>query len=217
MAVHGPKKSFVLNNPEEMRAFYDKWAEDYDNEMLTTHNYQGHKCLADLVQKYAKPTDLIISTGAGTGLDAEELKKRGFHNQHGHDGSIEMLNKAKAKNLFKEYIHELLLENTQSSIETGKYDVMANVACFVPKAMNENHVDDLIRIIKVGGLSIIGTREMFMTRCDKPGYLYPFELEKKLQSLVASGKLELLERKRQEEYCYAGETPGLFLVHRKLK
>ena len=47
----------------------------------------------------ANPEAKIVDFGCGTGLMGIELKKRGFNNIYGLDGSQDMLNIAKEKNM----------------------------------------------------------------------------------------------------------------------
>uniref|UniRef100_A0A914WTV9 Methyltransferase domain-containing protein n=1 Tax=Plectus sambesii TaxID=2011161 RepID=A0A914WTV9_9BILA len=205
-----PAGSFGVNTPEEVAAYYDNWAGTYD-EWTKYCGYNGPQYLTDLVKRYCRTTDLILIVGVGTGLEAQLLFDSGYRQMHGVDGSIEMLNRAKTKGHLLELIHEFLQPNARSSIESHRYDTMLCVGCFVPGGLDERHVDDLLRTLKPGGISIIGTRETFI---NDPGeaFNYPYSLESKLKQLEQAGAITLLDRVRKEHY--GDNSVGVFFIHR---
>ena len=91
----------------------------------------------------------IIDLGAGTGYAAVELKKHGFTNIDGLDLSPEMLQKAKEKDAYRNYICEAVTEK-RLNIPTGTYDVVLSVGAVTSGYIKSNAFDEILRLAKPG-------------------------------------------------------------------
>ena len=91
----------------------------------------------------------IIDLGAGTGYVATELKKHGFTNIDGLDLSPEMLNKAKEKDAYRNYICEAVTEK-RLDIPTGAYDVVLSAGAVTSGYIKANAFDEILRLGKPG-------------------------------------------------------------------
>ena len=95
---------------KENAEHYDKYSTEYDNmQTMTGFNdpYELVKVCHELLESresnvLANVDAKIVDFGCGTGLMGIELKKRGFNNIYGLDGSQDMLNIAKEKGIYKE-------------------------------------------------------------------------------------------------------------------
>ena len=109
----------------------------------------------------------IMDLGAGTGLAAIELKKHGFTNVDGLDLSPEMLEKAKEKNAYKNYICEAITEK-RLDIPTGNYGALISVGAITSGYIKANAFDEILRLVKPGrytsypGVSIRRTKKEMM-------------------------------------------------------
>lgn len=87
---------------EEMKRFYDKWAEDYDKFIgeggkgTKGQNIIAAEFLLKKIKKYSKKGEML-DLGAGTGLITEMFVKEGFYPATLVDYSKEMLEKAKKR------------------------------------------------------------------------------------------------------------------------
>jgi hypothetical protein len=90
-------------------------------------------------------------------------------------------------------------------------DNTESAGCFVPGALDERHVDELVGTLKPGGISIIGTLEMFVTDPGEP-FNYPYNLKSKLEQLEQCGKLTMVEQLRVEDF--SDSCPGVVFVNR---
>ncbi|KAK3791714.1 hypothetical protein RRG08_053925, partial [Elysia crispata] len=84
---------------------YGAWAKQY-NKMLTDHAYSGPRAAADsIVKRFQSVADKdqvrIMDMACGTGLVAEDLKSRGYHNIDGVDPAQGMLEVAREKGLYR--------------------------------------------------------------------------------------------------------------------
>lgn len=190
--------------------FYKKWAENYDADCVS-HGYRAPELACEVVLDHVKDKNAyIMSLGGGTGLDGQKMYEAGYRNLDCHDGSEEMLEAARSRNVFKRLYCEMLQPNTKSGLETEVYDALVCVGCFVPNHLQNDHVDDLLRPVKKGGIIIFGTREMFV----KPSENWNYDLDEKISELVKEGKVELVERRVTPDYY--PKLNGVFHVMRKL-
>ena len=92
----------------------------------------------------------IIDVAAGTGLAGLELIKLGYTNIDALDGSQEMLNQAKKKNVYQRLICSYLSDQRTSEIETGQYDALTCVNAIGNKHIILNALTEMCRIVSKG-------------------------------------------------------------------
>ena len=80
-------------------AFFDKFADEFDKQLVGMLGYTAFKQLADLVEAHATHLDRILDLGCGTGLAGPLLAKPGRH-LVGLDLSPGMLDKARARDRY---------------------------------------------------------------------------------------------------------------------
>jgi len=216
-----PSAGLEQKTPQKVQSHYDSWAASYDDDVVNKHNYIGHKKLAMLANKYLSKNAKILNVGAGTGLDAYELKKNGYYNIDGHDGSEKMLEAAESRDIFKNSWQEMLEPNKLSKhFKSKHYDAVVNLGCFIPGCLDERHLNALIDPVKAGGIVIIGTREVFLSPPPKDLFGdfsivdYPYYLERRIQNLQKEGVVQILERYRTPNYL--DDFVGVFFVLRVL-
>uniref|UniRef100_A0A914WSZ2 Methyltransferase domain-containing protein n=1 Tax=Plectus sambesii TaxID=2011161 RepID=A0A914WSZ2_9BILA len=201
--------NFDASTPELAEKGFDGWAKTYEADS-DLHHYNGPKQLADIAKKYLKPTDLILVTCVGTGLELPHLHAAGLTNLHGQDGSKEMLSIANSKGLLKESFHELLFPGKTSNLKSHFYDATVNVGSINRRGLDARYMDDLVRTVAVGGVFIIGLRDTWLE--PRPDLDYPYDLTAKMNEMESNGKLQLIERTVTQEF-YDG-MDGVFFVYR---
>ena len=64
---------------DQKRALYDRWAPDYDRQIIEDHGYDGHLEAATLLAQLLIPGDSpLIDFGCGSGLAGAALAEAGF-------------------------------------------------------------------------------------------------------------------------------------------
>uniref|UniRef100_A0A914XI49 Uncharacterized protein n=1 Tax=Plectus sambesii TaxID=2011161 RepID=A0A914XI49_9BILA len=163
---------------------------------------RGLTLASDLVNKYCKTSDLILIAGANNESEVKLLTDMGYQHVNGV-GVVEAHNFVRSRRHFDDDHLDPPEPSLSSLFESSRYDAVVCIGCFVPGALDQRHVDDLLGTLKPGGISIIGTREMFMSDPGEP-FNYPYNLQAKLEKLQLSEKLTLLE--------HAALTPSRYLL-----
>lgn len=91
----------------------------------------------------------ILDLGAGTGLAAVELKKHGFTNIDAIDVSQGMLDKAREKNVYKNYICEAVTDK-RLDIPTGTYDSIISGGTISSGYVKPSAFNEILRLVKPG-------------------------------------------------------------------
>ncbi|XP_053393607.1 uncharacterized protein LOC123563018 [Mercenaria mercenaria] len=121
----------------EITKYYDKWAETGEyNKHLSPDRYTGPECAARALAKNIpakdRSTARILDVAAGTGLLGAELYKLGFRNMDALDPSEGMLNKARERQIYTNFINDFIgLENLVPVEDSG-------IICI---AMREEYLD----------------------------------------------------------------------------
>lgn len=152
----------IDTSKQQISKIYDDWAETYDKELVDDHAYKAPKLCADiLVQSLSNlkfPKDIkILDAGAGTGLVSIALRKLGYSNIDALDASQKMLDVAKEKNLYNEYIHAFLGPE-RLPFEDNHYDAIICVGTFTMGHAAGDGMPGLISITKQGGLICFSIR-----------------------------------------------------------
>tara|TARA_R110000782_G_scaffold87620_1_gene169601 strand:+ start:336 stop:1007 length:672 start_codon:yes stop_codon:yes gene_type:complete len=88
-------------DPQRLAAYYDKWAESYDAD-LPKMGYDApvHAAAIMVAQDIAFDAP-ILDAGCGTGLTGQELARAGYTDLTGIDLSLESLQAAEAKGVYR--------------------------------------------------------------------------------------------------------------------
>ncbi|MBX2831120.1 MAG: methyltransferase domain-containing protein [Rhodospirillales bacterium] len=88
-------------DPQSLAAYYDKWAGSYDAD-LPKMGYDAPMRAAAIMQDQGVAPDApILDAGCGTGLTGLELSKAGYRDITGIDISLESLQAAEAKGVYR--------------------------------------------------------------------------------------------------------------------
>ncbi|XP_064602686.1 methyltransferase-like protein 27 [Liolophura sinensis] len=186
---------------QEMADYYSNWAKSGDYEKdLCPGRYNGPTICAQALADHYKEnreTVKILDVAAGTGFLGEQLTKLGFRNLDALDPAQGMLDVAKEKGIYHRLVCDFLGPN-QLDIDKDSYDCAA-----IAGGMGEGHIpykglDELIRIVKQGGLICIVMREEYLSTVEE----YRGNLEKHMQSLVDSGKWARISRNVVPNYSF---------------
>jgi len=133
---------------DEMKSFYDKFSEMYDNELRGINkNRVICKIVAKKLKKYATKNGEILDVGAGTGLITKIFLKEGFENITLLDYSAGMLNVARKR---KELKNCKFLQADIRNFNTGKkYDaIISNFALGSNSYFDKKETEEILKRIK---------------------------------------------------------------------
>ncbi len=145
--------SRLYTGTDNKRETYDRWADDYENDLVGDLGYVAHVD-ATRVFRDAVP-DLscrVLDVACGTGLAGIELEQYGYSDVDGADFSPAMLAKAAATGCYRTlYRHDF----TRDPEPPGQYDALICVGLF---AFDIPPITDMIRVIRCarpGGTCVI--------------------------------------------------------------
>lgn len=196
------KAAYAVKDKSGIEDFYQRWAEQYDEQMQAGLGYISPAAITDKLALYLASGD-VIDIGCGTGLVANELVRCGFSVIDGIDLSDAMLQVAQLGGNYRELIQADLTE--QLLIEDNKYAAAICAGTFTHGHVGPQALDEIIRIVNRGGLL---------------AFTVHFELweaggfNAKLTKLVSAGSLEKIEVVPGPYYA-DGEDEGWFCVYRK--
>lgn len=204
-----PDKSFVneaygLEDKGSMVAFYRKWADDYDRQMLDNLSYLSPTLIAGILIRFLEDKDAaILDIGCGTGLTSVLLNQQGYTNIDGLDFSADMLRVAGERKIYGQLIQADL--NLPLNIDSNRYAAAISSGTFTHGHVDAGPLDEIFRILRPGGLLAC---TIHLDLWQKSGF------EARLKSLEASNAISCLYRE-QDRYYEDGEPEGWFCVYQK--
>lgn len=156
MAV--PKKidsrlSKVYENDGDKQELFDNWASTYDNDLVDDLGYVADaEACRQFVSLITDRQARILDAGCGTGLVGRRLKQAGYTNIHGNDYSVKMLDQARATGAYQSLEqHDLTLPVKADQL----YDAAIAVGVFAFSVPSTEHIVNITRSLKVGGIAIV--------------------------------------------------------------
>jgi predicted TPR repeat methyltransferase len=180
---------------------YQEWAPTYERNMQQDYGYVAHRiAAAAFAQHCIDKAARILDLGCGTGLVGEELAGHGFTHIDGLDISPNMLAEAGAKGVYG----ELLIADMTGPIDLGqrRYDGAIGVGCFGGGHVGPEHLPEMIRCVRPGGLLVFYINAIPYDEDDYPAHF---------RRLEADGLWRLVSTE-QSNYMQALERPGWTVV-----
>ena len=129
----------------------------------------------------------IIDFGCGTGKMGELLHKAGFTYIVGVDGSSEMLETCKAKNVYKS-LHECLVGSEELQLDEYDFDIAVSSACMIVGHFPNTCYKLFLQHLKQGGQFLFSIRDMYLNPETDKGMGYA----QALYELVDDKKIDLV-------------------------
>ena len=205
----GGKKRFLGNayssrTAEEVRDYYDQWAEVYDEELTENSYQQPRRCAMELARHLNDRSARILDVGCGTGLSGIALSEAGYSHIDGCDLSQGMLEKA-----FKTEIYSKLfmadLNKPPLDAPDSAYGGIAAVGVFSFGHVQPDAMDEFIRVSQPGAPIVISLNEHFYREGS---------LTAKLDALTAAGRIERLGETEGEHIPGIGMIGWVIAVRR---
>ena len=193
-----------LQEGDSSRELYDDWSANYDSHLVEDFGYISPQIAVQTLISQTCPRDAsIIDYGCGTGLVGEELHQQGFRNVDGVDISSGMLKRAGDKGVYRNLICRDLTARLE--LEDSVYDVAICVGSMGAGHVGAEHVAELLRPLRSGGLFIITINNM---------HFAPEGFEQAFRYLQDCGMWEVV---LLEEFNYMTqlERPGWLLLAKK--
>ncbi|MEM9329758.1 MAG: class I SAM-dependent methyltransferase [Pseudomonadota bacterium] len=196
--------AYDLEDTEETRAMYDRWAKVYDRDLKAGDYQQPARCADALSKHLANQSGLILDVGCGTGLSGLALHNAGFKNVDGCDLSQGMLEMAKNLDIYTR-LFACDLNEPPLDVADDYYDGLTAVGVFSFGHVLPDAVDELLRVVKPNGIIIIGLNDHFYEEGS---------LTRKLEALESDEKLSILSREHGD-HIPANDLKGWVLTLQK--
>lgn len=145
------RKVYDVENPHEVRDYYDQWAGSYDAE-LTQNGYASPRRVAQALAELAPDLNApLLDYGCGTGMSGEELRAAGFTIIDGADPSAEMLRQARPKQIYRSLV-QLDLDQPAGPFVPASYPVAAAVGVIGPGAAPLSTLRVILDLLAPAGL-----------------------------------------------------------------
>lgn len=153
----GLQGAYDLSGSEDVRGFYDGWAEGYEEELGENGYVTPERCARALREHVADPTEPLAEFGCGTGLGGLALRAAGFTVIDGFDLSPEMLVRAKEKGVYRGL--SLCDLSQPLEIEAESYANAAAIGVINPGYMPPTVIDEILKTIRVGGVFVFSVND----------------------------------------------------------
>lgn len=163
-------KSYTATTAEESEKIYNEWAKVYDSTM-DPDKYQAPIGLCKHVTANAIFTaeSKLVDIGCGTGLLGKYMHEMGgFKNIDGMDNSPGMLEEAGKKGIYGRLFKGTLGGGNRMDCETGVYDGAISSGVFTPGHAPAIGLEEVARMVKVGGTIVYTLREDLFAASDYP-------------------------------------------------
>ncbi len=162
------QKVYECEDLDELRGIYDSWAETYDSTISGTLNYRGHEFIVDAVRPHLRDDARILDAGAGSGMVGLMAARAGFTHVDAMDLSTGMLEVARGRGVYRDVRTGVL--GQALDYPDNAYDAVVSSGVFTPGHAPPASFDEIIRIVKPGGLVC------FTLRHDQtpPGFIEKF-------------------------------------------
>ena len=198
-------RAYSLASSDEALFLYRDWASRYDRQLEQELLYVGPAKVAALLSEFVNGHGAqVLDAGCGTGLVAESLARYGFHRMDGLDFSAEMLAVAKSKGLYRDLLVADL--NHRLPLPDEFYDAVISCGTFTHGHVGAGALDELLRLIRVGGVMACTIHREVWTRAG---------FEEKLEALEEQGLIEI-DDIRHQAYFEGGEPEGMYVLLRRV-
>ncbi|XP_033096433.1 ubiquinone/menaquinone biosynthesis C-methyltransferase UbiE-like isoform X2 [Anneissia japonica] len=160
--------------------------------ILEKLKYVGHVVAAEVLQKFvSSKTARISDVASGTGLVGEQLKTLGYETIDAVDCSTEMIEIARAKNIYENLYVQWIGGGKRLSFDDDTYDVIVCAGGFFGNGLKSDSFNEFVRVVKPGGFIVITMRAMWLDL--EPNYNNG-KLERDMQQLEKEGFWKLMEK-----------------------
>ena len=197
-------KLTAMTAGDDAHDVYEAWAPSYENDLVDGYGYTAHR-IAAAAMAAARPDRAasILDIGCGTGLVAVELAAHGFTTIDGLDASPRMLDRARAKGVYRDLIEGDV--RRPDVIGSGRYDAVIAVGVFGGGHLGPGDLECLARPVRAGGAIVLYANGIPWAADDYPSHL---------RRLGEEG-VWTVQRTEESNYMDRIERPGWLVVARR--
>lgn len=154
------KGAYAIETPQDSIEYYRDFSNYYDSIFADALEYSYPKCVAEEFIQNFNGKGNICDIGCGTGLVGSELKDLDANLIiDGFDISLEMINKAKEKNIYRSF-YELDLTNPINNVPNN-YSAIISAGIFTHGHLGPEDLLNLLSFCQVDTLLTIGINASF--------------------------------------------------------
>uniref|UniRef100_A0A3B1JUH5 Methyltransferase like 27 n=2 Tax=Astyanax mexicanus TaxID=7994 RepID=A0A3B1JUH5_ASTMX len=145
--------------PQDKVSFYNTWAENYEQDVALL-DYRAPLLAAECITSHFKGDKeraIILDVACGTGLVSAHLKRMGFCQFIGVDGSEGMLDLARKTGLYLELM-QCMLGQDPFPVQNETYDIVVIVGALSVGQVPVAVLRELWQVTKPGGYVCMTTR-----------------------------------------------------------
>lgn len=148
----------AAQEPAERSRRYAAWAKFYESDLLDNFGYQAPARAVAAIKRLVPAEAQIFDAACGTGIVGKILHDEGYRDIAGGDFSVEMLELAERKSVYRQLTQIDLA--APLPLESGSFDAAALVG--VPDVVPGSCLKELVRILRPEGfLFYCSGRERF--------------------------------------------------------
>ncbi|WP_067599214.1 class I SAM-dependent DNA methyltransferase [Nocardiopsis listeri] len=146
---------YALKNPQEAESAYDEWAATYEHDTTEGMGYAAPTHAAERLSALLtdRPEAEVLDAGCGTGLVGAALSGHGFEVIDGFDLSTAMLDKARAKGLYRDLAKADLTQRLPAGDDA--YDAVICVGTLTEGHVGPEAFDELVRVARPGAPIVV--------------------------------------------------------------
>lgn len=182
---------YALRSPEEVESTYDEWAATYEHDTTEGMGYAAPTHAAERLSRLLmdRPRAEILDAGCGTGLVGAALAGHGLEVIDGLDLSTAMLDKARAKGVYRDLGKADLTRRLP--VGDDSYDAVICVGTMTSGHVGPEAFAELIRVARPGAPVVVTVLDRIW---EPSGY------KAKVQALEEAGAVRLEESAPQSVY-----------------
>ncbi|MEV0050693.1 class I SAM-dependent methyltransferase [Saccharopolyspora shandongensis] len=183
MTGRSPKlqRAYDLKSKEEAEAVYDEWAAEYDADMVQGMDYVAPANAANRLVHLAGDPGPVLDAGCGTGLVGAELAQRSVAVIDGIDLSQGMLEKARARGVYRDLAKADLTRRLDIPDDT--YGAAICVGTITDGHVGPEVLNELVRVVRPGGLVVATVAHVWESR----------KVGEHINDLATDGRIRLRE------------------------
>lgn len=143
------RSAHAASSNQELLARYARWASGYEVDLVDGLGYTMPGDAARILARHTSASARILDAGAGTGLVGQALAALGFEDIVAMDMSPEMLEQARAKQVYADLLCMVLGEPLD--LPDDSFDATISIGTFTVGHAPARALDELVRVTKPGG------------------------------------------------------------------
>ena len=158
MATDQLDRVYTASGNREMRAVYDDWAKDYDDDVAGNGYRSPARAAAALAEFLPDKDALILDYGCGTGLSGSALAAAGFTNLVGADLSSKMLDIARELDVYSTL--DLVEPDQPLPADYRQYDAIVAVGLISKGAAPPEIYRELLSVMRPSALLVFSMNDL---------------------------------------------------------